>query len=312
MASLSNKSTKSLRMHDLEPSPSIPGRRSSLRHGSVTSETAMSTLSSNPFRPQSGHTTTTSVDCCLPLSPHPLSANQNLSIPPVPKIPFTDPFEFSSSGKAPASSPTRSSATAQRRHSSEFYLDDYASSNSDRSPSPPGGSHEKDLLFSDGGYGVSGLQLPGLPESFDVTMSSIPISTPTLSAVTVAGEPSLSTTMSQSRNILHSEIDNIVSLLRMPAYIQSDSDSDDSFEKRMKEKEKERNKQGQSQKEKQKQKQKPVVVESSYKEEEELNFDIPMSRARPPTFPRHTRTAEGRFHSKGRSIKEHEGDDSDF
>ncbi|KAI0391567.1 hypothetical protein F5Y17DRAFT_460676 [Xylariaceae sp. FL0594] len=306
MASLSNKSAMSIRIQDLaesrSPCFSIPDRHSSLRHGSVTSETAMSTMSSNLFRPQSGHTTTTSVDC-FPLSPHPHSGHQMpQALPPVPKIPFTDPFEFPARRKVP-SSPTVSFTTAHRRHSSEFYLDDYASTDSDRSPSPPGGSLEKDLLFSDAGYGASGLQLPGLSEPFDMGMS---ISTPAVSAPLATEEPSgPSRALGQVQNLLHNEIDNLVSLLRMPAYIESDSDTDDSFEKRLKERVKARVQE-------RKRSQKEKAESTSELSDDEMNFDIPMSRTARKTTARHTRTvADGNSFSKGRPPLDEDDDDSD-
>ncbi|KAI1817768.1 hypothetical protein GGS20DRAFT_454597 [Poronia punctata] len=276
--SLSHKSVKSIKVHDIETS--IPERYSSLRQGSLTSETAMSTLSSNPLRPQSGHTTTTSVDH-LPLSPHP---RPNRSVPPVPKIPFTDPFASASKGGNAPLSPTRSATTAHRRHSSEFYLDDYAS-DSERSSSPPTGSYEKDLLFSDAGYGASGLQLPGLLDPFEMRI-------PTPVPVTAAVPASLSVPMSLEEPTvgrdLHNELSNLVSSLQVPAFIESDSD--DSFERRLKEKK--------------------GKIKELAESSDELNFDIPMSRS--GSTLRGGR-AEARFQNQGGPIKEEDGsDESDF
>ncbi|KAI3318601.1 hypothetical protein HD806DRAFT_305603 [Xylariaceae sp. AK1471] len=249
--SLSNKSIKA---HEIENS--IPERTSSLRHWSLTSETAMSTLSSNPFRPQSGHTTNTSIDF-TPRSPH---ARSNQSIPPVPDFPFAMPLQ-SMPRKTPAtSSSNRSYTTAHMRQSSKFNVDDYATSDDDRSPSPPRGSYERDLLFSEAGYGISGCQLPGLPESFDVAV------------------PAPSADLSASLD-LQNNIHSIVSLLQMPDFV--DYDSEDSFENRDK-------------------------IDSS---DEDLNFDIPMSRA--SSALRYNRTQE-RIPTIGQPIHEDDTDETDF
>jgi hypothetical protein len=95
------------------------------------------------------------------------------------------------------------------RQSSELYLENYASSDGDRSPSPPRGSYERELLFSEAGYGISGCQLPGLPESFD------------------AAVPATSTDSSASPD-LQNNIQSIISLFQIPEFI--DYDSEDSFE----------------------------------------------------------------------------------
>lgn len=228
IASLSNKSMKAIELES-----AIPERNSSLRHGSLTSETAISTISSNPFRPQSGHTANTSVDF-TPRSPH---AYLKDSIPPMPDVPL--PLSVQSvSNKTAVSSSIRSYKTAPMRQSSEFYLDDYASSDDDNSQPVSRGSYERELVFKDAGYGITGSQLPGLTESFDVTVPT-------------------GLTDATASLALQSDIRGVVSLLQIPAFV--DYDSEDSFEngKRVQEKVQEK-------------------IDSS---DDDMNFDIPMSRA---------------------------------
>ncbi|KAI1300587.1 hypothetical protein F5Y03DRAFT_225678 [Xylaria venustula] len=140
----------------------VPDRNSSLCHWSLTSETALSSLSSNPFRPQSGHTTNTSIDFS-PMFPR---AHFNESIPPVPDISFLESLQSIPNTTAKS----HSLPNAHRRQSSEFFLEDHASDGG-TSPSITRGSYEKDLLFSETGYGISGDQTSGLPGLFDVAMS---------------------------------------------------------------------------------------------------------------------------------------------
>ncbi|KAI1825946.1 hypothetical protein F4861DRAFT_144237 [Xylaria intraflava] len=145
----------------------IPERASSLRHSSLTSDTAMSTRSSALFRPQSSHSTSTSVDF-TPMFPH---AYSDPSIPPVPNIPFLMSSPIAK--KSPTiSSQSRSHRATHRRQPSEFFLDDYASSDDNNSAPPSRGSYEKELLFLDTGYGESGPQLSGLPGLFDIAVST--------------------------------------------------------------------------------------------------------------------------------------------
>ncbi|KAI3337927.1 hypothetical protein F4824DRAFT_460685 [Ustulina deusta] len=184
----------------------IPDRSSSLRHWSLTSETAMSTLSSNPFRPQSGHTTTTSIDFS-PMFPH---AHLNDSIPPVPDIPFLKSLQSIPKNTSTIASPSPSLSIGHRRQSSEFILDDYASSD-ESSPSLSRSSYEKDLLFSEKGYGVFGDQLSGLPGLFD---AAVPASSAGLSTI----------------QTWETEFHSVPSQFHMPAY--AETDSNDFFEDR--------------------------------------------------------------------------------
>ncbi|KAI1750006.1 hypothetical protein F4782DRAFT_264653 [Xylaria castorea] len=202
MISLSNTSITS---HAIENT--IPERGSSLRHWSFTSETAMSTLSSNPFRPQSGHTTSTSIDFS-PVFPH---AHSDLSIPPVPDIPSLKSLQSMPRKTRHIPSPTPPPSTAHKHQSDEFYLEDHASN--DGSTTPSRGSYEQDLLFTETHYDLSGNQISGLPGLFDAV---IPVSSPSpdLSAIRVP------------ENDLH----NVSGLLHFPAFLEIDSD--DSFENR--------------------------------------------------------------------------------
>ncbi|GAP82697.1 hypothetical protein SAMD00023353_0102320 [Rosellinia necatrix] len=152
----------------------IPVRSSSLRHGSITSDTAMSTVSSNPFRPQSGHTTSTSID----FSPifRPIRLDQ--SIPPVPNISFPEPPLLPSKSASTAPSLAHPHMATGKRQSNEFYLEDYAETDGG-SMTPSRSSYEKDLLFSETGYGIFGGQVSGLPGLFDVavpaTLTDLPM-----------------------------------------------------------------------------------------------------------------------------------------
>ncbi|KAI1335865.1 hypothetical protein F5Y15DRAFT_419545 [Xylariaceae sp. FL0016] len=166
IVSLSNQSIKPFDIED-----SIPERTSSLRHWSLTSETGGSTLSSNPFRPQSGHTAKTSIDLAPMLLPIPDMEGQ------------TD--KYSSYLNPPRTSPSRSSARAHRsKPSDDFNIDDYLSSDGSLgSTSQRRGEDEKDLVFADAGYGFDS-QLPGLTGMFDAAIPpsrSIPETGPTKS-----------------------------------------------------------------------------------------------------------------------------------
>ncbi|KAI1108952.1 hypothetical protein F5Y14DRAFT_55089 [Nemania sp. NC0429] len=220
--SLISLSSASIRAYEMETP--VPERASSLSHWSVTSETAMSTLSSNPFRPQSGHTANTSVDF-LPKSP--LAAYHEQSIPPVPDLQFSKSSPSTAQNTSVTTSPTSpaSPSLPRSRQSPEFYLEDYASSDGS-SPSLSRGSFEEDLLFSDSGYGTSGAQISGLPGLFDAV---VPASLADMPTSQVHGVPGL----------FH----------HMPVYPHSDSDY--SLED-------------------------PGQTDSS---DDELNFDIPLSRA---------------------------------
>ncbi|KAI8945714.1 hypothetical protein F4801DRAFT_112306 [Xylaria longipes] len=251
--SMISLSTTSITAHEIETI--IPERGSSLRHWSLTSETAVSTLSSNPFRPQSGHTTSTSIDS--PLFPH---AHFDLSIPPVPDIPHSRSLQSMPRISRATSSPTAHPTTTHKPQSSEFYLEDHASSN-DGSTTPSRGSYEKDLLFTETDYILSGNHISGLPGLFD---AAIPVS---------SSSPDLSTIRAPERD-LHA----VSGLHHFPAF--PEIDSDDSFENR----------------------------EQADSSDDEMNFDIPMSRA--SSTLRHT-PAQERLSARRQPIME-EDDDSDF
>ncbi|KAH9891463.1 hypothetical protein F4778DRAFT_335967 [Xylariomycetidae sp. FL2044] len=156
--SIASISSRSIKQFGIEES--IPERTSSLRNWSLTSETAVSTQSSNPFRPQSGHTTTTSVDIAsfLPSSRSVKSSRHQ-------------PTLHSPTSKTHI--PTTRSTTLSRyhQHPNEFNMDDYISSDESNEVSArPRGEYEEDLLFAPQGYGFDGSQLPGLPGLFDAAV----------------------------------------------------------------------------------------------------------------------------------------------
>ncbi|KAI0970648.1 hypothetical protein F4678DRAFT_114659 [Xylaria arbuscula] len=229
----------------------VPDRNSSLRHWSLTSETAMSSLSSNPFRPQSGHTTNTSIDFS-PMFPR---AHFNESIPPVPDIPFLKSLQPISN----TTTKSHSLPNTHRRQSSEFFLEDHATDDGS-SPSISRGSYEKDLLFSETGYGVSGAQVSGLPGLFDMAMSP---------------DVSLSQT---AENRVHSASKQL--------HLQDDlkTDSSDLLEN---------------------------LDQADSSSDEELNFDIPKSRAGSATALHHT-PVQDRFPVRIQAFQEQDDDDSDY
>ncbi|KAI1124416.1 hypothetical protein F5Y10DRAFT_30349 [Nemania abortiva] len=244
-------SNTSIILHEAETP--VPEQSSSLRRWSLTSETGLSTLSSNPFRPQSGHTTSTSVD----LSPMFPRAQSYRGIPPVPDLPFLKLVESTSRDASITPSPTRSLPAPPRPQTDDFYLEDYVSSNQS-SPTPSRGSYENDLLFSETGYGISGTQMSGLPGLFDAAM------------------PSPSADLSASRD-LESEFFSISALPPLPVYSESDSD----YSSRNREQ-----------------------MDSS---DDEMNFDIPMSRAGSAL---RNSWAQERLPARGQLIEEIDDEDS--
>ncbi|KAJ8131513.1 hypothetical protein O1611_g2111 [Lasiodiplodia mahajangana] len=170
-------SNTSIILHEAETP--VPERNSSLRRWSLTSET-------------------------VDLSPMFPRAQSHREIPPVPDLPFLKPTARDTSVM---SSRTCSLPAAPEPQSDEFYLEDYVSN--DSSPTPSRGSYEKDLLFSETGYGLPGTQMSGLPGLFDTTVLS--------------PSPDLSTSRA-----LEPEFRSMSALLHLPAY--SGSDSDHSFQ----------------------------------------------------------------------------------
>lgn len=149
----------------------VPERNSSLRNYSLTSETATySSLSSNPFRPQSRHTPSTSVDLT----------------PTVPFFTFTNPSQnnLSMVNSSPKKAQITRSAVvsssvdpAPAAHKQEpepvFDMDEYASFSDDsfENPHKPRGEKEKELLFVESVYEFNGSHLPGLPGISDTATS---------------------------------------------------------------------------------------------------------------------------------------------
>ncbi|KAI2620042.1 hypothetical protein GGR54DRAFT_602242 [Hypoxylon sp. NC1633] len=254
--SVSGKSTK---RWDIE---TLHERGSSIRRSSLTSETAGSTLSSNPFRPQSGHTTNTSVD----LAPRAL----------LPKTVGSGPESFTyeddrtgqeSQAEVDSELLTGSLDISQRKPFIDFVIDEDASSvDSFSPPQRPATEFEKDLLFQ--GYGCEGSQLPGLFDS-PVAKPELNPSQRTRTLAAHESELRVGALGSNFDEVHPSKLASRYSALslrqssrprssrfRMPAFTHNDSEDD-----------------GDS------------VME--YESEEELNFDIPMRRPRGPRYQSH-------------------------
>ncbi|KAI1092693.1 hypothetical protein F5B19DRAFT_453154 [Rostrohypoxylon terebratum] len=258
IVSVSAKSTKHFGLGDV-----VPERSNSIRRWSLTSETGGSTQSSNPFRPQSGHTTNTSVDL-TPRVPLPktvelhktssLSESNHVSPENQPETSMHEPL-YSEVDPELLAGPGR------RQRSTDFVMDeDDSSIDSFDNPQHSVGEFEKDLLFQ--GYGFEGSQLPGLPGLFD---TGAPKPRTTLSQRTHSfsayGDPYHIQTLNPNLDFpfgsqyptrsSHYASRPGSSRLRMPEF----SDSDSEFG-------------GDS--------------EPQYDSEEDLNFDIPMTRSAGP------------------------------
>ncbi|RYP25219.1 hypothetical protein DL765_000100 [Monosporascus sp. GIB2] len=166
IASTSNKSVK--QPHIEVP---VPGRNSSLRNYSLSSETtAYSNLSSNPCRPQSRHTPNTSIDLTPTVPSFDFANFSQVTLPPTMNA-------ATQKGQAmeaiQGSSPAKSVSKSQRRQPPPpSGIDDYASSDDSlANPHKSTAESEKDLLFAENGYGSHGSQLPGLPGPFDAAVS---------------------------------------------------------------------------------------------------------------------------------------------
>ncbi|KAI0595070.1 hypothetical protein F4775DRAFT_391566 [Biscogniauxia sp. FL1348] len=185
--SIVSLSAKSITALDIESS--IPERTSSLRRWSLTSETGGSTRSSNPFRPQSGHTTNTSIDNgpIFPFSPSMTSISiQESRTDCAAQVPSLKAARTHSSIRSSAKSFTRQQQQKPARQS-EFNIDDYVSSDdSASSPQRTRGEDEKELLFADSGYGADGFQLPGLNGLFDAAVPSRLSAAASISATTTS------------------------------------------------------------------------------------------------------------------------------
>ncbi|KAI0847552.1 hypothetical protein F5Y00DRAFT_241096 [Daldinia vernicosa] len=258
--SIVSGSVKSLKRSETEDA--IPERGSSLRRWSLTSETGGSTLSSNPFRPQSVHTTNTSVD----LAPR----------VPLPKAIESDEASSSSGKNCVGVDPELLAGSllnsSRREPPMNFVIDEDASSvDSFDAPKRSAGEFEKDLLFQ--GYGMGGSQLPGLPASFDATAKpnkpersqprrasytpKDPLHLATFSSTNF--EDALSSTFRSqySTSSLKHKSRSRSSRLQVPKFDYTDSEGDDG-------------------------------LEPENDSEEELNFDIPFKRP-----------SEHRYHSCG-------------
>ncbi|KAL7627848.1 hypothetical protein AAE478_002043 [Parahypoxylon ruwenzoriense] len=163
-------SKRSIKRFEIEDP--VPGPGSSIRRSSLTSETAGSTLSSNPFRPQSGHTTNTSIDLTtrVPLFKT-IELSQASPIYSRGRTPLERKAEYRSDEfEYPQIDPEvlAEALVHSGRHapSIDFSINEGVSSDDSFSaPRRPTGEFERDLLFQ--GYGLEGAQLPGLPGFFD-------------------------------------------------------------------------------------------------------------------------------------------------
>ena len=177
--SIASVSSKDARPHEIEEI--VPERNSSLRNYSLSSETATySSIGSSPFRPQSRHTPTTSVDL-TPTMPffnfsHPVQNNNT----PIPSVGGGTPRKGQQHSRSLVpSSPagTGGAKSLDQEHPAPILTidDEYASSDDSFDHTwRPRGENEKDLLFVESGYGLNGSQLPGLPGLFDGAASSRP------------------------------------------------------------------------------------------------------------------------------------------
>ncbi|KAI1458034.1 hypothetical protein F4805DRAFT_426360 [Annulohypoxylon moriforme] len=167
VVSVSAKSTKHSGIGDV-----VPERGSSIRRWSLTSETGGSTQSSNPFRPQSGHTTNTSVDL-TPRIPLPKTIESHQTSPLSESHPVLPENQSEINAHEPSDNevdPELLVDSNHRKRSIDFVIDEDASSvDSFDNPQHSAGEFERDLLFQ--GYGFEGSQLPGLPGLFDAGVS---------------------------------------------------------------------------------------------------------------------------------------------
>ncbi|KAI1470587.1 uncharacterized protein F4812DRAFT_418294 [Daldinia caldariorum] len=173
--SIVSRSLKSLKQSEIEDI--IPERGSSIRRSSLNSETAGSTLSSNPFRPQSGHTTNTSVDLAPRVSlPEAAGPDESACSPGENCVALDNDTEVDAPEPSycdigPEMLVGSLLNFSRQEPSTNFVVDEDASSvDSFDAPKRSAGEFEKDLLFQ--GYGLEGAQLPGLPASPDVTAKS--------------------------------------------------------------------------------------------------------------------------------------------
>ncbi|KAI1134349.1 hypothetical protein F5Y05DRAFT_398414 [Hypoxylon sp. FL0543] len=279
-----------------EIADTVPERRSSIRRWSLTSETAGSTLSSNPFRPQSGHTTNTSVDLAprVPLSKTAesgsasvVSGDNRLTPEIQPEVDTQEALYNKIDPELLAGSLAKS---GRHQPSIDLVIDEDASSvDSFDAPQRSAGEFEKDLLFR--GYGLEGSQLPGLPGLFDAatsrTESSSSHRTQSVSAFkspfhVKAFSSNLDDVLPpafgskySSRSLPHASRARS-SRMRMPTFSYTDSeDGDDS--------------------------------ELEHDSEEELNFDIPMTRSGASRY--HSHNSRRRYETATGPLQD---DESDF
>ncbi|ETS82389.1 hypothetical protein PFICI_04265 [Pestalotiopsis fici W106-1] len=248
-------SSKALMRVDSED---IPERSSSIRRWSMESTSATS-LSSNPFRPQSRHTANTSID----LSPFAKDLNfshDSLSTPAAPDS------LYPVSGQPP-SPPPRSARRLQqqtKKQPTNFNIYDYVSDDDDEhAPRQSRGAGEEHLLFRDDGFAMSGFGLPGLNGAIDTDAPLyVPNSPPRLSYKPSKPKTRVSDDLLlQKYKLMMAEHKQATrprrSRHQAPARYYEDSDSSDDVDWRA----------------------------ASDDSDDELSFDIPMTRRSNPSFP---------------------------
>lgn len=174
--------TRSYRRFDFDDV--IPERSSSLRPGSMDSTSGATSLSSNPFRPQSRHTANTSVDLTPGLLKNANFSHDSLREPSQPKHrasfysmkSIKSTLSVRSLKRNPSSTKSAPRAT-QATQATAFNIDDYISSDDDlERPRHAQLKDEEQLLFNDAGYGMGGFELPGISSMGSST--NLPSATP--------------------------------------------------------------------------------------------------------------------------------------
>ncbi|KAI0022343.1 hypothetical protein F4780DRAFT_192847 [Xylariomycetidae sp. FL0641] len=291
LVSLSGRSAK-----DFDIEGSIPERNSSLRHWSMTSETAGSSLGSPFGRPQSGHTTNTSVDLGYAV---PSSRSDSTRRRANSRASAKNPMRYDSMKSDTLPTARAPGVSYRRKLSASFNLDGFSSDDSMGSPRRSRGADEQDLLFAPSGYGFAGSQLPGLPGVFDAAVldtAPVPRAANDDNMKSKGAKSQFHMTAFKegpseargSRKSLRSSALGYVprgpptslSRFTMPAYSYEDSEEDNG----------------------------PAQVYSS---DEEISFDIPLSR-RDPTHPS-CYNAVSRYETNQDPIEEEQGmDDSEL
>ncbi|KAI0161153.1 hypothetical protein GGR52DRAFT_563126 [Hypoxylon sp. FL1284] len=276
---------KSARLAEVED---VYPERGSIRRWSATSETAGSTLSSNPFRPQSGHTTNTSVDLTPRKPAHQRELRNGIALDDRTETDAYSSLHRDVDPELLAGSVV--SPDRQQRAADVVVEEDSSSIDSFEPPQRPTREFEKDLLFQ--GYGLEGSQLPGLPGLFDTAVEDDePVPSRRVRKSSSynrayhfdAFRPSVgnlrrpaSGSQFSTRSLQYTSRprSSWSSRHRMPPMHYSDSDDDDEDS------------------------------ELEYESEEELNFDIPKTRSITSRYESFGGSSRRRFEPSERRIKE--------